>query len=349
MSSAIPAMPTHEPDALNFFRDSGFTGGLPANLGGISMSALVISTGTGFKSLACASSPSRCASSGIDPPPQNGSYTGGGFPSVDLRISARAACSTRSLFEFSHFTNSSMRRKSRCRSASCASSVGNCSGWAEGSSTNDANNTARHAAKGRRAHHRCSVDGCPWRMDFSRAAATLMASSGRASSMSFFLEVVIPLPSASEGCRLQLVVACPNRQRTSVKSGTFSLYTPTRALDYLVGCRNLSPSFFFVCLCLLTLFLDSLDQFSRPCPYVWIRILQPALSFIQFGAKPGRFRSNPSTGEKGRSKVRAHIFTITPSNEEGTSRISKRLSANGHGMQDDGQAVCHILFDPCDQ
>ena len=27
----------------------------------------------------------------------------------------------------------------------------------------------RHAANGRRAHHRCSADGCPCRMDFSRA------------------------------------------------------------------------------------------------------------------------------------------------------------------------------------
>ena len=33
-------------------RDSGFTGGLPANLGGISIIALLISTATGFRSLA---------------------------------------------------------------------------------------------------------------------------------------------------------------------------------------------------------------------------------------------------------------------------------------------------------
>ena len=78
------AAPFHEPDAPSLRRDSGFTGGLPANLGGISMSALVMSTATGFKSLACASSPSRCASSGIEPPPQNGSYTGGGLPSVQI-------------------------------------------------------------------------------------------------------------------------------------------------------------------------------------------------------------------------------------------------------------------------
>jgi len=46
---------------------------------------------------------------------------------------------------------------------------------------------ARQAANGRRAHHKCSVDGCPCRMDFSRAASRLMASSGNATSMSFFL------------------------------------------------------------------------------------------------------------------------------------------------------------------
>ncbi len=33
-------------------------------------------------------------------------------------------------------------------------------------------------------HHKCSVEGCPCRMDFSRAQAALIASSGRATSMS---------------------------------------------------------------------------------------------------------------------------------------------------------------------
>ena len=80
-----------------------------------------------------------------------------------------------------------MIRNSRSRSSCWASSVGNRSGWAEGSSTNEENNTARQAARGRRAHHRCSVDGWPWRIDFSRADSRLIASSGRATSMSFFL------------------------------------------------------------------------------------------------------------------------------------------------------------------
>ncbi len=79
-----------------------------------------------------------------------------------------------------------MTLKSRSRSFSCAFSVGKRSGCAEGSSTICAKITARAAASGRRAHHRWSVDGCPWRIDFSRAEALLMASRGRATSMSFF-------------------------------------------------------------------------------------------------------------------------------------------------------------------
>ncbi len=233
MSSASPAAPFHEPDAPSFFFASGFTGGLPANFGGISISAIVMSTGTGFKSLPCASSPRRCASSGIDPPPQNGSYTGGGLPPVDLRISARALFSTRSSLEFSHFTNSRMMLNNRSRSISTmtSSSFGSNPGsrtdfmpapralsniafscvqaflrvlssfsaaarlpaspsnsfkHSDGSSTSEANSTARQAASGRLAHHKCNVDGCPCRMDFSRAASRLMSSSGSATSISFF-------------------------------------------------------------------------------------------------------------------------------------------------------------------
>jgi len=41
------------------------------------------------------------------------------------------------------------------------------------------------------AHQRGNVLGCPWRMDFSRALALLMASRGNATSMSFFLLFMI--------------------------------------------------------------------------------------------------------------------------------------------------------------
>ena len=62
---------------------------------------------------------------------------------------------------FSQTTSREMMPCRRSRSAFCSSSVGNSSGWADGSSTSWANSTARQAASGRRAHHRCSVDGWP--------------------------------------------------------------------------------------------------------------------------------------------------------------------------------------------
>src|SRR5579875_1843404 len=65
-----------------------------------------------------------------------------------------------------------------------ASSAGGTSGWA-GSSMREANSTARHAASGRRAHHKCRVEGWPCRIDFSRADSRLIASSGSATSISF--------------------------------------------------------------------------------------------------------------------------------------------------------------------
>ena len=123
------------------------------------------------------------------------------------RISARARSSTASSVVFSQSTKSSRMRNSRCRSAAYAASLPISSGTAEGSSTICAKITARAVAKGRRAHHRCSVDGCPCPMDFSRAAALLMASSGNATSMSY-LRVFTGLPTASSrsacgsGCSL---------------------------------------------------------------------------------------------------------------------------------------------------
>ena len=78
---------------------------------------------------------------------------------------------------------------------SCASSVGNNSGRLDGSSTICAKITARAAASGRRAHHRCSVLGCPCRIDFSRAEALFIASRGSATSISFFRLVMLCLLS----------------------------------------------------------------------------------------------------------------------------------------------------------
>lgn len=74
---------------------------------------------------------------------------------------------------------------SRARSASCSVAVSDSS--PDGSSTSEAQITARAAANGRRAHHRCNVDGCPCRIDFSRAASELIAANGSATSISFAL------------------------------------------------------------------------------------------------------------------------------------------------------------------
>ena len=76
---------------------------------------------------------------------------------------------------------------SRVAARFLAGSLSRSSVCSDGSSTIWLKITARAAASGRRAHHRCSVVGWPWRMDFSRAEATLIASRGRATSMSFFL------------------------------------------------------------------------------------------------------------------------------------------------------------------
>ena len=138
------------------------------------------------------------------PPPAKGSWKAGSFSGLkseaasgwlrfssqvsrhDFQISARAAFSTASLFVFSQTTKSSMILNSRSRSFAastllmprlrCLSYPGSFTSWAK--------RTALAAASGRRAHHRCNVLGCPWRIDFSRAAATLILSSGNATSMS---------------------------------------------------------------------------------------------------------------------------------------------------------------------
>ena len=75
----------------------------------------------------------------------------------------------------------------RCAARFAAGSDSSTSMYSDGSSTICEKITARAAASGRRAHHRCSVDGWPCRIDFSRDDAVLIASSGSATSISFFL------------------------------------------------------------------------------------------------------------------------------------------------------------------
>jgi len=144
----------------------------------------------------------RCASSGMESPPAKGSSRGGGLPSVARRISSRAVWNTSSSVVLSHSTSRSMKSNSLWRGMSfsaaflpagslrqASTNSGGASG-SSGSSTSEAKMTARQAANGRRAHHRCNVLGWPWRMDFSLALASLMASSSSATSMSFLRWVI---------------------------------------------------------------------------------------------------------------------------------------------------------------
>ena len=86
-------------------------------------------TATGLRSEACASKPSRWASSGIVPPPANGSRIGGGLPSVDFRISALASAKQALVADVLPDDEAldDARAAARARLAA-ASSVGNSSG-----------------------------------------------------------------------------------------------------------------------------------------------------------------------------------------------------------------------------
>ena len=78
-----------------------------------------------------------------------------------------------------------MRLNNSARLSPASSSLAENIGSLEGSSTNEAKSTARQAESGRLAHQRWSVEGCPCRMVFSFAEAALIASKGRATSISF--------------------------------------------------------------------------------------------------------------------------------------------------------------------
>jgi len=54
-----------------------------------------------------------------------------------------------------------------------------------GSGRRSAMSIARQAANGLRAHHRRRVDGCPWRMDFSRAECFETTAMGKSTSQAF--------------------------------------------------------------------------------------------------------------------------------------------------------------------
>ena len=172
---------------------------------------------TGLRSLAKASQPSRSASSGMEPPPAKGSTTRGVSSGWAARTSARPASRYSGLAELSQLAKSAMNFSSAGRSPS---SVLTCSSHPEGrvridsssslacsvndvgqsgshgSGRSNASNTARDDARSRRAHHRCSVDGCPCRIDFSCAACLDTSAIGKSTSASRLqaLGIILRLP-----------------------------------------------------------------------------------------------------------------------------------------------------------
>ena len=111
------------------------------------------------------SRPSRCASKGKwVPPPANGSRIGGGLPSVDSRIFSCASRSSAPSLEFSHTTSRLIRA---CSFSSCGRGSGP-PRWVQVGPRRRIVDKLRKqhrpgGGEGRRAHHRCSVDGCPCR------------------------------------------------------------------------------------------------------------------------------------------------------------------------------------------
>ena len=78
------------------------------------------------------------------------------------------------LLLFSHLTSSSIRSNSLARSVAATSSLMPYIGSSSGSFNSDEKTTARRAASGRIAHHKCNVEGCPCRIDFSLLSRLLI-------------------------------------------------------------------------------------------------------------------------------------------------------------------------------
>lgn len=152
---------------------------------------------TGFRSLANASHPTRNASRGIEPPPANGSTTTGDPSSYEALTSARLTSRKDEFDERSQFANF----PTNCRRA-CRRSASVAPGWcptsgsrvlavtlkasgqygSHGSGQSAANRMALLEANGRRAHHRCKVEGWPCLMDFSLAACRDTSAIGKSTS-----------------------------------------------------------------------------------------------------------------------------------------------------------------------
>ena len=146
---------------------------------------------------------------------------------------------------------------SRCAARLAFGSDSSTSTYSDGSSTICAKMTARAAANGRRAHHRCRVLGWPWRIDFSRADARLMASRGSATSMSFLRDAVMSVSLSFFGMPDHETISFANPPRKpaagesiaahSIASRPRERYAPTRdpASDSIAGPTPRKGRFFF--------------------------------------------------------------------------------------------------------
>ncbi len=135
----------------------------------------------------------------MDPPPAKGSTTSGGSSGYAARTRARLVSRYLALAARSQLAKSPMNLSSAFRRSSSVGPGAPCtegrssralclkSGGqhgSHGSGQSSASSIARQAASGRRAHHRCSVEGCPCRIDFSRAACLDTSAMGKSTSAS---------------------------------------------------------------------------------------------------------------------------------------------------------------------
>ena len=152
---------------------------------------------TGLMSIAVTSQPRRMASSGMAPPPANGSSTLGARPPYALRISSRNHARSGSFSRpqwrmpptVSSFTFSTTRPPTRLRSIFSTTRPAmrsriscRCLG-SPGSASNVAISAARDAASGRRAGQMCSVEIWPCRTFFSWTESRETCFRGKATSM----------------------------------------------------------------------------------------------------------------------------------------------------------------------
>ena len=164
---------------------------------------LRIRQATGLRSLAKASQPSRRASNGIGAAAGEGVHDQRRLLGVGGLDQPRPVSKYSSLAALSQLAKSAMNlssvfrspssvltaefhpegRSRIARSSSLALDLNSSGQWgSQGSGSSRAISTARDDARGRLAHQRCRVEGCPCRMDFSRAAWRDTSAMGKSTS-----------------------------------------------------------------------------------------------------------------------------------------------------------------------